>query len=135
MSINRVTITGNVTHDAVLRNGNSPILTFGVAVNDRRKNQQTGQWEEVPNFIDVVMFGSRASAIAQYLTRGTKVAIEGKLRYSSWEKDGQKRSKLEVVVDEIEFMSSRQRQQQPQYEQRDPCVPTLEEFYSNDIPF
>lgn len=135
MSINRVNLTANLTRDAELRNGNSPILTFGVAVNDRRKNPQTGQWEEIPNFIDCVMFGSRASAIAQYLTKGTKVAIEGKLRYSSWEKDGQKRSKLEVVVDEIEFMSSRQRQQQPQYEQRDPRVPTLDEFYGGDIPF
>ena len=51
------------------------------------------------------MFGTRAEAVSRYLSKGTKVAIEGKLRYSSWERDGQRRSKLEVIVDEIEFMS------------------------------
>ena len=109
MSINRVTITGNLTRDAELKatQGGAQVLRFSVAVNDRRKNQQTGEWEDVPNFVGCVMFGTRAEAISRYLRKGTKVAIEGKLRYSSWERDGQKRSKLEVVVDEIEFMSSR----------------------------
>ena len=109
MSINRVTITGNLTRDAELKatQGGAQVLRFSVAVNDRRKNQQTGEWEDVPNFVGCVMFGTRAEAISRYLRKGTKVAIEGKLRYSSWERDGQKRSKIEVVVDEIEFMSSR----------------------------
>ena len=53
------------------------------------------------------MFGNRARSLHQYLSKGTKVAIEGKLRWSQWERDGQKRSKLEVIVDELEFMSSR----------------------------
>ena len=53
------------------------------------------------------MFGARANSLSQYLSKGTKVSIEGKLRWSQWERDGQKRSKLEVIVDEIEFMSSR----------------------------
>ena len=82
-------------------------LGFGVAVNDRRKNQQTGEWEDYPNFVDCTMFGTRGEKLQPYLTKGTKVAIEGKLRYSSWERDGQRRSKLEVIVDELEFMSSR----------------------------
>ena len=51
------------------------------------------------------MFGTRAEAVSRYLSKGSKVAIEGKLRYSSWERDGQRRSKLEVIVDEIEFLS------------------------------
>ena len=112
MSINRVTITGNLTRDPELRQtqGGSPILTFGVAVNDRRRNQQTGEWEDVPNFVDCVMFGSRAEAVSRFISKGSKVAIEGKLRYSSWERDGQRRSKLEVIVDEIEFLSSRNSQ-------------------------
>ena len=84
------------------------MLGFGVAVNDRRKNQQTGEWEDYPNFIDCTMFGSRAPrACRSYLSKGTKVSIEGKLRWSQWERDGQKRSKIEVIVDELEFMSSR----------------------------
>ena len=110
MSINRVNITGNLTRDPELRatQGGTQVLHLGVAVNDRRRNPQTGNWEDYPNFIDCVMFGTRAEAIQRYLSKGTKVAIEGRLRYSSWERDGQKRSKIEVVIDDLEFMSSRQ---------------------------
>lgn len=108
MSINRVAITGNLTRDPELRyaqNG-TPILDMGVAVNDRARNQQTGEWEDRPNFVDLTMFGKRAEAVALYLSKGSKVAVEGRLRWSQWQaKDGSKRSKLEVVVDEIEFMS------------------------------
>ena len=109
MSINRVIISGNLTRDPELRSTASglPVLGFGVAVNDRRKNQQTGEWEDYPNFIDCTMFGARAESLSRYLSKGTKVSIEGKLRWSQWERDGQKRSKLEVIVDEIEFMNSR----------------------------
>ena len=107
MSINRVNISGNLTRDPELRAtaGGTQVLSFGVAVNDRRKNPQAGDWEDYPNFVDCTMFGTRAEAVSRYLSKGTKVAIEGKLRYSSWERDGQRRSKLEVIVDEIEFMS------------------------------
>lgn len=112
MSINKVIISGNLTRDAELRQtqGGTSVLQMGVAVNDRRKNPSTGEWEDVPNFVDCVLFGTRADKVAQYLAKGTKVAIEGRLRYRAWEQDGARRSKLEVVVDEIEFMS---RQQQP----------------------
>ena len=107
MSINRVNISGNLTRDPELRvtSGGTQVLSFGVAVNDRRRNPQTGEWEDYPNFVDCTMFGTRAEAVKRYLSKGSKVAIEGKLRYSSWERDGQRRSKLEVIVDEIEFMS------------------------------
>ena len=57
------------------------------------------------------MFGTRAEKLAQYLTKGTKVTVEGKLHYSSWERDGQRRSKLDVTVDEIEFMSRQSAEQ------------------------
>ena len=109
MSINRVIISGNLTRDPERRStaGGMPVLGFGVAVNDRRKNQQTGEWEDYPNFIDCTMFGARAEALSRYLNKGTKVSIEGKLRWSQWEREGQKRSKIEVIVDELEFMSSR----------------------------
>lgn len=112
MSINRVNISGNLTRDSELRAtaGGVQVLRFGVAVNDRRRNPESGEWEDYPNFVECVMFGARAEAVGRYLLKGTKVAIEGKLRYSSWEKDGQRRSKLEVIVDEIEFMSRQQEQ-------------------------
>lgn len=107
MSINRVIISGNLTRDPELRATASgmPVLSLGVAVNDRRRNQQSGEWEDHPNFVDCTMFGNRAESVSRYLSKGSKVAIEGKLRWSQWERDGEKRSKLEVVVDEIEFMS------------------------------
>ncbi len=107
MSINRVNISGNLTRDPELRAtaSGTQVLSFGVAVNDRRRNPQTGEWEDYPNFVDCTMFGTRAEAVSRYLSKGSKVAIEGKLRYSSWERDGQRRSKLEVIVDEIEFLS------------------------------
>lgn len=127
MSINRVNISGNLTRDPELRAtaGGTQVLSFGVAVNDRRKSPQTGDWEDYPNFVDCTMFGTRAEAVSRYLSKGTKVAIEGKLRYSSWDKDGQRRSKLEVVVDEIEFMSSRQHAEQgnPPYVAERPQAP------------
>ena len=107
MSINRVNISGNLTRDPELRAtaGGTQVLSFGVAVNDLLRNPQNGEWEARPNFVDCTMFGTRAEAVSRYLSKGSKVAIEGKLRYSSWERDGQRRSKLEVIVDEIEFLS------------------------------
>ena len=113
MSINRVNISGNLTRDPELRvtGAGTSILSFGVAVNDRRRNPQSGEWEDYPNFVDCVVFGARAEPLSRFLSKGSKVAVEGKLRYSSWEtKDGQRRSKLEVVVDEVDFLSSRGQQ-------------------------
>jgi len=133
LSINRVVLTGNLTRDTELRRTQSgmAILNIGLAVNDRRKNSQTGQWEDYANFVDCVMFGSRAESVANYISKGSKVGVEGKLRYSSWEKDGQKRSKLEVVIDDIEFMDGKK--QQPQQQQQ-----TIDEtggVYDDDIPW
>lgn len=118
MSINRVTISGNLTRDADLRQtqGGTSVLSIPVAVNDRRRNPQTNEWEDHANFVDCVLFGRRAEALAPKLLKGTKVAIEGKLRYSSWERDGQRRSKLEVMVDEVELMSPKG-QQAPVYDE------------------
>ncbi len=157
MSINKVVISGNLTRDSDLRSTASgmSVLGFGVAVNDRRKNQQTGQWEDYPNYIDCTLFGARADGLHPYLVKGTKVAIEGKLRWSQWERDGQKRSKIEVIVDEIEFMSRGGQQggaarsaaqqpqvaqaaQQPHYAQPAAPVPTFDassSVYDEDIPF
>lgn len=128
MAINKATITGNITRDPELRQtqGGTSVLTIGVAVNDRRKNQQTGEWEDYPSFIDCTIFGNRATGVAPHLEKGMKVAIEGKLNQSRWQaEDGTNRSKIEIIVDEIEFMSRQQGQtaskpvqQQPQQPQQ-----------------
>ena len=123
MSINRVCISGNLTRDPELRAAYSgtPVLSFGVAVNERVRNRQTGEWEDRPNFVDCTMFGKHAESVSRFLQKGSKVAIEGRLSYSSWERDGQRRSKLEVIVDEIVFMSGQR--------------PDGQGFYDGDTPF
>ena len=142
MSINRVAISGNLTRDAELRTTQSgmSILDFGVAVNDRRKNQQTGEWEDCPNFVDCTVFGTRGEKLQPYLTKGSKVAIEGKLHYSSWERDGQRRSKIGVIVDDLEFMSSRRDDAVSGYAPRpvpaaDQAIGAAASVYDEDIPF
>lgn len=146
MSINRVVISGNLTRDPELRSTASglPVLGFGVAVNDRRKNTQTGEWEDYPNFIDCTMFGARAESLSRFLTKGAKVAIEGKLRWSQWERDGQKRSKIEVIVDELEFMTSRNDNSSSQgavtptpapASAAAPEIDATSSVYDEDIPF
>lgn len=139
MGINKVALSGNLTRDAELRKTQSgtAVLGFGLAVNEKRKNSRTGEWEDYANFVDCTLFGARAEDIAKYLTKGFKVALTGKLSYSSWEKDGQKRSKLEVIVDEVDFMSSGQ-QQQPQVQPmaQQPAPPVAQaSIYDEDIPF
>lgn len=100
--INRVFISGRLTKDPELRAtaGGSHVLAFSMAVNDRVKNAQ-GAWEDRPNYIDCTMFGARAETLAGILAKGMQLCVEGRLRWSSWERDGQKRSKIEVIVDEV----------------------------------
>lgn len=106
-NINRVIISGRLTRDPEVRStaGGTTVMGLGVAVNDRRRNQQTGQWEDYTNYIDCTMFGNRAESLSHILTKGMLVCIEGRLRWSQWERDGQKRSKIEVIVDEVEMPS------------------------------
>lgn len=107
MSVNSVTISGNLTRDADLRETQSggSVCKFSVAVNERRRNQN-GEWEDRANFIDCAMFGKRAEAVSRYLQKGTKVCAAGKLSQNSWtDNGGNKRSSISVVVSEIEFMS------------------------------
>lgn len=129
MTINKAVITGNITRDVELRStgGGLSVANFSVAVNERVKNTSSGEWEDRANFIDCTMFGKRAEALAQYLTKGTKVTVEGRLRWSQWEdkNGGGKRSKIEIVVDELELMTrGEKRTEEPQAD-----------LYDADIPF
>lgn len=139
MSINRVIVSGNLTREPEVRTtaSGNPVMGFGIAVNDRRKNSQTGEWEDYPNFIDCTMFGARAQSVSRFLSKGSKVAIEGKLRWSQWEtNEGQKRSKIEIIVDEIEFMSSISNGAQvPATASATAVDPMTSTFYDDDIAF
>jgi single-strand DNA-binding protein len=111
MSINRVCISGNLTRDPEMRSTGSgmAIMQLRMAVNDRRKNPQTGEWEDAPNYVGVVVFGQRAESLSRFLSKGSKIIVDGKLRWSEWDDktSGEKRSKLEVVADDIDFASGR----------------------------
>lgn len=104
MTDNHVTLTGNTTREPEIRYtpGGQPVATFGLAVNRRWRNKQTDEWEEQTSFFDVKAWGQLAENIAESIPRGTRVIVTGRLEQRSWETDnGEKRSKVEVVADEV----------------------------------
>ena len=129
--INRCFLCGNLTRDPEIKATTSgmSVVTFGIAVNDRKK--QGDEWVDVPNFFDCVMFGSRAEKISSFLAKGSKVSIEGKLRWSQFTtKSGEKRSKVEIIVEEIEIMRENRIEPKPQVSEQVPV-----DVYEDDVPF
>lgn len=115
-NLNKVMLIGRLTRDPEVRvfaNGGK-VAHFGFAVNNRKKNAQSGQWEEVPVFLDVEAFnrgdfGKTADLCEQYLKKGHQAYIEGHLRMDEWTgQDGQKRTKLKIVVDNVQFLQPRE---------------------------
>jgi single-strand DNA-binding protein len=101
---NSVTLVGNITRDPELRFTPSGQATasFGLAVNRRWQNRQTQEWEEATSFFDVVCWREQAENASESLTRGSRVIVTGRLEQRSWETpEGEKRSKIEVIADEI----------------------------------
>lgn len=136
--LNTVSIGGNLCRDAELRATASgmAVLTFSVAVNESRRNQQTGEYEDYPNYVDCTMFGRRAESISRYLTKGTYVALTGRLRQNRWQnKDGQNRSKLEVTVDNIHFEPRRLDSDEYDQRQAEAQGDYEAQMYDEDIPF
>jgi single-strand DNA-binding protein len=111
MNINRVVLTGNLTRDPELRTvpeTGPTICNLGVAVNGRRKNRQTGMWEDKPNYFRVTVFGGQAERCAQYLKKGRAVAIDGRLDWRQWETpEGQKREAIDIIAESVQFLGSR----------------------------
>ena len=110
-NINVVVITGNLTRDPELRStgGGTPVCELRVAVNSRRKNGQTGEWEDKPNYFDVTVWGAQGENCANYLSKGRPVAVEGRLDWREWEaKDGSgKRQAVSIVANSVQFLGSR----------------------------
>lgn len=126
--MNKVALIGNLTRDAEMRQtqGGMAIANIGIAVNDRVKNRQTDEWEDYANFINCTMFGKRAEGLAPYLNKGQKVGIDGHLHWSQWEtEDGNKRSKLEVIVDNLDLLGGGKKNSDEPVEETD----------SDDCPF
>jgi single-strand DNA-binding protein len=114
-NLNKVMLIGRLTRDPEVRtfSNGGKVAKFGFAVNNRKKNQQTGQWEDEPVFIDAEVFnrgetGRQADLVEQSLRKGQQVFLEGHLRMDNWtDKEGQKRSKLLVVIDNFQFLEPR----------------------------
>jgi single-strand DNA-binding protein len=108
-NINRVIITGNLTRDPELRSTGSGTSICGlrVACNTRRKDNQSGEWVDKPNYFDVTIFGRQGENAAQYLAKGRPVAIDGRLEWREWQdKEGNKRQSIDIIADNVQFLSS-----------------------------
>ena len=107
-SFNQVTLMGNLTRDPELRNtpNGQSVCSFSLALN-RSYKAADGNWTEVTDFVDVVAWGPLGERVAQYLTKGRPALVAGRLQSSSWEKDGQKRTKVEVVASDVTFLGGR----------------------------
>lgn len=108
-SFNRVILVGNLTRDIDLRyvsGGGTAVTELGLAVNDRRKTQ-SGEWIDETTFVDVTLWGRTAEIASEYLSKGSPVLIEGRLKLDTWETDGQKRSKLRVVGEKMQMLGGR----------------------------
>lgn len=104
-SFNQVTLMGNLTRDPELRttpNG-ATVCSFSLALNRSYKNSE-GNWTEATDYIDIVAWGPLGERVAQYLTKGRPALVSGRLQSRSWEQDGQKRSKVEVVAGDVTFL-------------------------------
>lgn len=113
-SINQVVMMGNLTRDPELRstpNGQS-VCSFSLALN-RSYKDSSGNWQESTDFIDVVAWGSLAERVSQYLSKGRRALVTGRLQQRSWEQDGQKRSKIEVIANDVTFMDGLSSGSQP----------------------
>lgn len=128
MSINRVTISGNLGRDPELRAtaSGTQVCSLAVCVNTRQK--VNGEWKDKANWVDVIFFGNRAESISKYLAKGSHVTVAGRLSQNSWEtKEGQKRSKLEVIGEDIDFQGGKRAEQSAQEPSAD--------VYDDDISF
>jgi single-strand DNA-binding protein len=109
-NINRVVLTGNLTRDPELRStaGGTTVCGLRIATNTRRKDGQSGEWVDKPNYFDVTVFGRQGENAAQYLAKGRPLAIDGRLEWREWQdKEGNKRQAVEIVADNVQFLGGR----------------------------
>ena len=120
-SYNRVILVGNLTRDIDLRYTPSglAVTDIGMAINDRRKSQ-SGEWVEETTFVDVTLWGRTAEVASEYLSKGSSVLVEGRLKLDTWETDGQKRSKLKVVGERMQMLGGRSGSGSPQGHREQP---------------
>jgi len=109
-NVNVVVITGNLTRDPELRHlgSGTAVCKLRVAVNSRRKDGQSGEWVDKPNYFDVTVWGAQGENCANYLNKGRPVAVEGRLDWREWEdQGGNKRQSVEIIANTVQFLGSR----------------------------
>jgi single-strand DNA-binding protein len=109
-NINTVVVTGNLTRDPELRSlpSGTSVCDLRVAVNTRRKNGATGEWEDKPNYFDVKVWGAQGENCARFLSKGRPVAVQGRLEWREWEtQDGQKRQATDIIAESVQFLGGR----------------------------
>ena len=109
-NINRVIVTGNLTRDPEMKAlpSGTAVCSLRIACNGRRKNNETGVWEEVPNYFDITVWGSQGENCGKYLSKGRGVAVDGRLRWREWTgQDGQKRQGVDIIADTVQFLGGR----------------------------
>lgn len=133
-SYNRVILMGNLTRDVELKYtpSGTAVAEIGLAVNDRRKDAG-GQWVDETTFCDVTLWGRQAEVASEYTRKGSSILIEGRLKLDQWEKDGQKRSKLRVVAENLRLLGGKgeQRSESPP----DATKPRPGDDEGSDTPF
>jgi single-strand DNA-binding protein len=109
-NINVVVLTGNLTRDPELRSlpSGTSVCDMRIAVNTRRKNGATGDWEDKPNYFDVKVWGAQGENCSRFLSKGRPVAVQGRLEWREWEtQDGQKRQAVDIIADSVQFLGGR----------------------------
>jgi single-strand DNA-binding protein len=104
-------VTGNLTRDPELRStpGGTSVCKLRVAVNSRRKDGQSGEWIDKPNYFDVTVWGAQGENCAQYLSKGRPVAVDGRLEWREWQdQQGNKRQSVDIIADSVQFLGSRE---------------------------
>lgn len=105
--LNAVTIVGRLTRDAELKTTNSGVAICNFSIANGRSRKKGDEWVEETSFFDATMIGRRAEALHKYLVKGKQIAICGALQQDRWEKDGQKRSKVQIFVDDIQLLGGK----------------------------
>lgn len=106
--LNSVALIGRLTRDAELKYtaGGQAVCKFSIAVNRRRKNGD--QWEDEANYFDIVLWGRQGESLNQYLVKGKQIGVDGELRQDRWQQDGQNRSRVEIVANNIQLLGGGQ---------------------------
>jgi len=133
-SLNQVTLMGNLTRDPELRNtpNGQNVTNFSLALN-RSYKDSGGEWQEATDYVDIVCWGPLAERVDQYLSKGRRCLVQGRLQSRSWEQDGQKRNKVEVLANDVTFLDGRSDDNSQSYSDDSSSKPASKKSKKDDV--